>query len=152
MNVLRWTAASTAMMLSLTMASATSIREELRDSKEMIVGQYSCVTYRSSGLDTYGALYLNGTPGLFLSGAEYGPMNVYADFEDGGLPVCEKFVQDAQARLDAAGCTFGHVHAFDPDQNNNFAIRSLQFVCSGPRDRMVDRLARLVELIVTSER
>ena len=151
MNGLRRSAVTTAMMLSLTV-SAGIADELMKQPKEMLVGQYDCLTFPSSGPQTHGSLTLSGTSGLFAAGAEFGPQSVFADLEAGGVAVCEAFTKDARAKLDAAGCTAGQIKSGDPNQNGNSARRSVQFVCSGPRDKMVDTLARLVELIVMSGR
>ena len=151
MNSLRGTAVTAAMMLSVTIGAAAAA-EAANGPREMLVGQYVCSTVPTFGPQTQGSLILSGTSGLFVSGRESESINVYADFEPGGLPVCDAFANEARARLAAVGCTASQISAFDPDPNNNFARRKVQFVCSGPRDKMVDSLARLVELIVTNGR
>jgi len=139
------------MMFSLTMGAATA-GEAANEPHEMLVGQYACSTIPMYGPQTQGSLTLSGTSGLFVSGRDPEPINVYTDFEPGGLPVCDAFAKEARVRLEAVGCTASQINVFDPDANNNFARRKVQFVCSGPRDKVVDSLARLVELIVTSGR
>ena len=151
MNSLRRTAVIAAMMLSFTIAVAAA-DESTKGPKEMLVGQFHCNTFPAEGPRTHGALLLNGTSGLFAAGADSGPVSVYADLEPGGLQVCEVFARDARARLEASGCRSGQISSADPDQNNSSARRSVQFVCSGVRDKMVDTLARLVELVVMNGR
>ncbi len=151
MNGLRRTAVTAAMMLSFTIVAAAA-DEATKGPKEMLVGQFHCNTFPMEGPQTHGALILSGTSGLFVSGADYGPMSVFADFEAGGLSVCEAFARDARGKLEAAGCKASQISAADPDQNNSSARRSVQFVCSGVRDKMVDTLARLVELVVMNGR
>jgi len=151
MNTLRRTTAIAAMLLSFTVAGAAA-DESTRGPKEMLVGQFHCNTYPAEGPQTYAALLLSGTSGLFAAGADSGPVSVYADLEPGGLQVCEAFARDARAKLEAAGCRSGPISAADPDQNNGSARRRVQFVCSGVRDKMVDTLARLVELVVMNGR
>ncbi len=77
---------------------------------------------------------------------------MFADFEPGGLSVCDAFAREVRAKAEALGCTASQISVVDPDPNNTCARRSVQFVCAGPRDKMVDALVRLVELIVTSQR
>lgn len=144
-------AATAAMMMSLTIGAA-SADDLAKQPKEMLVGQYSCVTFPASGPQTFGALTLSGTSGLFSSGADQGSQSVATDLDAGGVPVCDAFTKDARARLDAAGCTASQIKSVDPNQNDRSARRSVQFVCSGPRDKMVDTLARLAEMIVMSGR
>jgi len=151
MHDLRRSAATAAMTLTLTIGAAAA--DELsKQPKEMLVGQFSCLTFPTFGPQTRGSLTLSGTSGLFVSGSDSGPQNVFADFEAGGMPVCEAFAKDARAKLDTVGCMASQIKSVDPDQNDSSARRSVQFVCSGPRDKMVDTLARLVELMVMSAR
>jgi len=151
MNGLRRSAATAAMLLSITIGAATA-DELVKQPKEMLTGQYTCLTFPTSGPQTHGSLSLTGTSGLFASGAGEGPQIIYADFEAGGLPVCEAFARDARAKLEAVGCMASRVKTVDPSQNDNSARRSVQFVCTGPRDKMVDTLARIVELVVMNGR
>jgi len=151
MNGLRRSAAIAAMLLSLTIGAATA-DDLAKQPKEMLAGQYSCLTFPAFGPQTHASLTLSGTSGLFVSGADSGPQNVYADLDAGGVPVCEAFAKDARARLDAAGCIVSQIKSVDPNQDDKSARRNVQFVCSGPRDKMVDTLARLIELIVVSGR
>jgi len=66
--------------------------------------------------------------------------------------VCDAFARDAKARFESVGCTASQINVVDPEPSNTCALRSVQFVCWGLRDRAVDALARIVELIVTSGR
>ena len=151
MNNLRRTAVTAAMMLSFAVAMA-STDESIKGPKEMLFGQFYCSTFPDQGPQTHGSLQLSGTSGLFVSNADFGPVSVFADFEPGGVRVCDAFARDARVKLEAAGCRASQISTSDPDQNNNSARRSVQFVCSGVRDKMVDTLARLVELVVMNGR
>jgi putative intracellular protease/amidase len=152
MKTLRRTATTAAVIASLTTGAAIAA-EPARDPTEMLLGQYACSTFPASGPQAYGSLMLNGTSGLFVSSRESGePISMYADLEAGGVATCDAFAAQARTRLQTIGCTASQITVFDPNPNNSFARRSVRFVCSGPRDKMVDSLARLVELIVTNER
>ena len=148
--------ATGAMMFSCMMGVATAAppasNSDREPTTEMLVGQYICSTYPGSGPRAQGSLVVSGTTGMFVSGKETDSLSLLIDLASGGLPVCDAFARDARARAQSVGCTAGLITGIDPDSTNTVATRRVQFVCSGPRDTMVDSLTGLIELLVTNGR
>ena len=146
--------ATVAMMFScmIGVAIAAPDSSPREPTKEMLVGQFSCSTYPGFGPKAQGSLLVSGTTGMFVSGKETESLSLLIDLAPGGLPICEVFARDARARAQSVGCTAGLITGIDPDSTNTVATRRVQFVCSGPRDTMVDSLTGLIELLVTNGR
>lgn len=152
MKSLRTTSTVAVLMLALGMGAANA--EPAKDSHEMVVGQIACVTFPAYGPQTDVSLIASGTAGVLQGSTSSSPLNLSASLGGGGLQACDAFASQAKARIESVGCVASQINATDPDASTNttWARRGTQFVCSGLRDKVVDALARIVELIVTSGR
>lgn len=137
-------------MIGVAIAAPDSSPRE--PTKEMLVGQFVCSTYPGSGPKVQGTLVVSGTTGMFVSGKETESLSLQIDLAPGGLPICDAFARDARVRAQSVGCMAGQISGIDPDPTNTAATRRVHFVCSGPRDTMVDALTGLIELLVTNGR
>ncbi len=146
------TVAAAAMLLLVVGEVVAGEANGVSNPREMIVGSFSCVTFPDSGPRAYMVVGVNATSGLLLATGDSGGVGITTEIETGGVDACEAFARDAQAKLETTMCLSGAITRVNPNAANNLASRSIRFVCSGGRDKMVETMAALMGLVVTRGR